>query len=123
MITKEFLALLLFLSVILAAILFLLLGQITVRKLRKNPITKSKLGPAYVRSWEVINVAQALVLPRFLVDKLEKSRVSNFYADARLLREHTNAFDRFLGVSFFLLWSATGLSLIVWGILEAYGFL
>ena len=45
-------------------ILYVLFGQITVRKLRNNPKTKDALGLEYASGWDIINVAQALAFPR-----------------------------------------------------------
>lgn len=47
-----------------ACILYVLFGQLTVRKLRKNPNTKDLLGVEYVSGWDIINVAQAFAFPR-----------------------------------------------------------
>jgi hypothetical protein len=55
---------LLILATILTGIMFVLFGQITVRKLRKNPKTRNALGLEYVSGWDVINAAQALAFPR-----------------------------------------------------------
>jgi len=48
----------------LTAILYVIFGQVTVKKLRKNPKTKDALGLEYVSGWDIINVAQALAIPR-----------------------------------------------------------
>jgi len=40
-----------------AGFLFVLFGQITVRKLRKNPATKNELGVEFLSGWDIINVA------------------------------------------------------------------
>ena len=43
-----------------ACILFVIFGQVTVRKLRKNPETKHELGLEFAGGWDILNVAQAL---------------------------------------------------------------
>ncbi len=65
------------LSVILAvvfisAVLFVIFGQVTVRKLRKNPETKYELGIEFTSGWDILNVAQALSLPAVLEKKIKK---------------------------------------------------
>ena len=45
-------------EVFVVMLLYLLFGQITVRKLRKNPETKQSLGIEFVSGWDILNVAQ-----------------------------------------------------------------
>ena len=54
---------------IFACIFFVLFGQITVRKLRKNEKTKDALGLEFTSGWDILNVAQALSLPKKLKKK------------------------------------------------------
>jgi len=61
----------------LTAIFYVAFGQVTVKKLRKNPKTKDILGLEYVSGWNIINVAQALAIPRSWSRKLEKSPLSS----------------------------------------------
>jgi len=44
--------------------LFVLLGQVTVRKLRKNSETKDHLGISLASGWDIINVANAFSEPK-----------------------------------------------------------
>ena len=94
----------------LTAILYVLFGQITVKKLRKNPKTKSALGLELVSGWDIINAAQAIAIPRSLSRKLENSPLSSIYANSSLLYENTNRFDRILGAVFYWLLLVSGLS-------------
>lgn len=94
----------------LAAILYVLFGQITVKKLRKNPKTKGALGLEYVSGWDIINVAQALAIPRTWSRKLENSPLSSIYANSGLLFDNTSKFDRILGAIFYWLLMVSGLS-------------
>lgn len=48
------------------SVLFVIFGQVTVRKLRKNPETRHELGIGFASGWDITNVAQALSLPEFL---------------------------------------------------------
>lgn len=94
---------------ILSAILYVVFGQITVRKLRKNPKTKDALGLEFVSGWDIINVAQAFSLPRRWMRKIERSKFSSMYAHSSVLFENTTKFDRILGCIFYWLLTLSGL--------------
>lgn len=94
---------------ILSAILYVAFGQITVRKLRKNPKTKDALGLEFVSGWDIINVAQAFSLPRRWMIKIERSKFSSMYAHSSVLFENTTKFDRVLGCIFYWLLTLSGL--------------
>ena len=94
----------------LACILYVVFGQVTVRKLRKNPKTKDGLGLEYASGWDIINVAQAFSLPRSLTRKIENSKFSFMYANASVLFENTTKFDQVLGCVFYWLLTISGLS-------------
>ena len=104
-----------------ALIFFLLFGQITVRKLRKNPETKDELGFEFISGWDIINVAQALSLPKFLTRKLKNSPLSALHANSALLKKHTNKFDQVLGKFFFALYLFSGLTFIFLALLGFLG--
>lgn len=105
----------------LVMILFVLFGQITVRKLRKNPETKNELGMEFVSGWDIVNVAQALAMPKFIMRIFKSAPLSALYADADLLHKHTNAFDRLLGSLFYWLLMISGLSGTLLVLLNALG--
>lgn len=94
----------------LTAVLYVVFGQFTVRKLRKNPETKEILGLEYVSGWDIINVAQALAIPRSWSRKLERSPLSSLYANSGLLFKNTSRLDRVLGATFYWLLIVSGLS-------------
>jgi len=99
-----------FFFIFLACIFYVLFGQITVRKLRKNPKTKGALGMEYASGWDIINVASALAIPRSWSRKLEKSPLSYLYAKSDLLFENTTKFDQVLGAIFYWLLMGSGLA-------------
>ncbi|WDD97404.1 hypothetical protein [Thalassomonas actiniarum] len=109
--------------IFLACILYVLFGQITVRKLRKNPKTKDALGIEYSSGWDIINVAQALAMPRSWSRKLEKSPLSYLYANSDLLFENTTKFDQVLAAVFYWLLTISGLSAALLLLLNALGLL
>jgi len=100
---------LLILASIISGILYVAFGQITVRKLRKNPKTKDALGLEFVSGWDIINVAQAFSLPRRWMIKIERSKFSSMYAHSSVLFENTTKFDRVLGCIFYWLLTLSGL--------------
>lgn len=103
-------------------IIFVLFGQITVRKLRKNPATKEELGVEFMSGWDILNVAEALAFPNFMARKLKNSPLSGLYADKDLLQKHTNRFDKILGTIFYVLFLASGLTFAFLALLAFLGF-
>lgn len=104
-------------AVFLTMILFVLFGQVTVRKLRKNPETKNDLGIEFVSGWNIINVAKALAIPQ----KLKDSPLSALYTNVELLHKHTNAFDRTLAILFYWVLIFSGFSGTLLVLLNAVG--
>ncbi len=104
-----------------AMILFVVFGQVTVRKLRKNSETKDKLGIEFSSGWDILNVAGALALPRWLNRKLRDSPLSSLYANADILDRNTNAFDRILATLFYMLFVFSGSTMILMVLLEVFG--
>jgi hypothetical protein len=113
----------LLLGALLSMVLFVLFGQITVKKLRNNPLTKNELGVELVSGWDIINVAQSLSLPMSLINKFRKTRLSFLYSNVDLLIIHTNKFDRILAALFYWVLTVTGLSTILWACLDTLGLL
>jgi|SRR5690554_1056106 len=99
-----------FIFMLIACVLYVVFGQVTVRKLRKNSKTRDELGLQLVSGWDIINVAQALSFPESWSKKLEKSSISFFYANTKVLRENTNRLDRILGALFYWTMMSSGLS-------------
>jgi len=93
--------------------LYVIFGQVTVRKLRKNPETKDALGVEFASGWDILNVAKAFAMPKAITRKWKKSKQSAFYADIDLLFKHTSNFDRVLGIVFYWIYAFTGFSLIL----------
>lgn len=102
-------------------ILYVVFGQITVRKLRKNPATKDALGLEFASGWDIVNVAQAIAIPRSWSKKLEQSPLSSLYAKSQILRENTSWFDRGLAATFYWLFTLSGLGMIVLVLLNSFG--
>lgn len=105
-----------------ALIMYVLFGQITVRKLRKNPELRHALGLELVSGWDIINVAQALATPKVIMKKLSKTPLAAAFANAELLKKHTNKFDRVLGTFFYSLLMFSGLSFAALALFDMLGF-
>jgi hypothetical protein len=102
-------------------ILFVIFGQITVRKLRKNPTTKDQLGVELASGWDILNVAKAIALPRFITDKFKASPLSALHANTDELLKHTNQFDRILAHLFYWLFVIVGFSFVLMALLDTLG--
>ena len=105
-----------------SAILYVLFGQITVRKLRKNPTTKNALGLEFISGWDIINAAQALAWPECLLKKLERGSLYAMHAKADVLKAHTTKFDRVLAKLFYYSLMLSGGGGIIVVILDKFGF-
>lgn len=92
-----------FLFVLIGWVLFILFGQITVRRLRKNPVTRNRLGLELASGWDIFNVAGAMCRPQWLSNRLRHSTLSFTAADERPIYENTNWFDRLLGRTMFIM--------------------
>lgn len=90
-----------FFGMIISLVFCVLFGQITVRKLRKNPKTKNLLGAELASGWDIFNAAQALSLPRSITRKLAASPLAGFSANRDALDNNTNVFDRVLAKTFY----------------------
>ncbi len=102
-------------------ILYVLFGQLTVRKLRKNPIVKGKLGIELVSGFDILNVANALSHPKWLRNRISRSTLSFLAADYQALYENTTLFDRILGRVFWGSFLASNSSMLLLVILDKIG--
>lgn len=108
-------------AIFIAMILFVLFGEMTVRKLRKNPATKDVLGIEFASGWNIGNVAFAFAMPRWMNRKLRNSPLAALHADADLLERYTNRFDRILGRAFFWLLVLAVSSIFIAALMGATG--
>lgn len=110
-------------TVFIVMLLYILFAQVTVKKLRKNPETKEHLGMEFVSGWGIINVAQALAMPSWIMRKFKKAKLSFLYANVDILTKHTNKFDRLLACAFYWLMMLSGLFMAFWALLDIIGLL
>ena len=105
-----------------SAALYVIFGQITVRKLRKNPETKQELGIEFVSGWDIFNVATVLALPKSYAQKMRKRHVTGLlHANVDLLYKHTTVLDRLLARLFYWSWMLSSFALIMLMILNWFG--
>ena len=110
----------LFVLMLISWIFFIAFSQITVRKLRKNLDTKESLGFEFASGFDVINVAQALAIPKRITDRFSNSALFWLHADSQLVRRHTNGFDKIFAVVFYWTFMITGLGVGITSILMAF---
>ena len=99
------------LNCIIAWILFIFFGQKTVRRLRKNPATKDHLGAVFFSGQDILNVAQALSLPKKIAKKFDSN--GGLAANSELVRKHTSKFEQIFAVFFYWHFMLTAVTLII----------
>ena len=107
--------------VIIDSILFVMFGQKTVSKLRKNPDTKDALGGEFMSGRDIFNITIALGFPRELNRILKKSAFAPFNADVDLLEKHLTRFDLILAKVHFSLWMSSVLAMLIFMLLYKFG--
>ena len=107
---------------VLFGILLVLFGQITVRKLRKNPATRDHLGVELMSGWDIFNTAWALSKPKSWLKVSEEGPFSFMHAKSSLLYQHTTRFDRILARTFTCLHLLLGWTVFMLGILGFLGY-
>lgn len=100
-------------GMLIGLIFYVIFGQVTVKKLRKNPDTKDALGVEFASGWDIYNAAQALSLPKALTRRLESSSLSAMYARSECLRKKTSTLDRLLAFVFYWIFTISGFTLIM----------
>jgi uncharacterized membrane protein len=111
------------LTSIIACILFVLFGQVTVRKLRKNPVTKDALGIKFVSGWDIFNAAMILTFTRKYGRRIKQVPFGTLHANADVLYEHTTRLDRVLARVFFVPWALTGVFAVALMLLDLCEFI
>ncbi len=101
-------------SMMISGLLFVIFGQVTVRKLRKDPATRSLLGIEFLSGWDIVSASSALSRPDWLTWRLERGALRGLFADSQALKAHTTRLDRGLaqacywGMRFAVAW------IVVW---------
>jgi hypothetical protein len=108
---------------LISLILCVIFGQVTVRKLRKNPETKGELGMEFIGGMDIFNVGVAFTLPRKFTRLGQKGPLRILSANADLLYKHTTRFDRILARVFIIPATFSLFGLLGLSIMEKFGFL
>jgi hypothetical protein len=112
----------LILAVMLTGILFVAFGQVTVRKLRKNPATRDALGFEHIGGADIATAAFSLLVPKSLWFRYRQRREEGWPApDPGLLRQHMSKLDQILGKTLASIWLATMLAFFVYACAESAG--
>jgi hypothetical protein len=101
---------------IVSGILFVVFGEVTVRRLRKDPATRHHLGFELCSGWDIVNAAVALSWPAPPKRRPEHGAQSDLHANKEILLQHTSRLDRILGRAYY----ATMVSSFLW--IALYGF-
>ena len=114
-----------FVMLLVGSVLFIIFGQVTMRKLRKNPETKHELGIEFVSGWDILNVAQALSLPKSVVRRIKRNATSmglpEYEVDIDIFYKHTTVFDRVLARLFYWLAVSSISAMFILMILDEFG--
>ena len=110
-----------FIDMLIACVLFVVFGQVTVRRLRKKPETRDHLGLEFASGWDILNVAQVLAIPRSWSKRMERSPLAALNAKSDVIFQYTNRFDKILGCIFFWSFASSGTLLILLVILSRLG--
>jgi hypothetical protein len=89
------------LSFLLWGSLLVVFGEVTVRRLRRDPATRGHLGHEFLPGWDIVNVAVALSWPRRLKRRLDRGMLGGFHANTELMLCHTSLLDRILARAFY----------------------
>ena len=103
-------------------ILYVIFGQVTVRKLRKNPETKNVLGVELASGYDIWNVAGAFSTPQWLRKRMSRSSFYHvFSANYDILYKHTTKFDRVFARVVWVFTMGPGLVMAILCIFYAFG--
>lgn len=119
--TGNILGVIMIVGLLFSMIFYVLFGQLTVRKLRKNQETKDNLGIELASGLDVLNVAGALTRPKWLDKRIKASPTSSFATDSKMLYQHTTIFDRILARLFCIIFYSTGTFTIFFIFADLFG--
>ena len=83
-------------AMLVAGVMYLVFGQVTVRRLRKSPATRDCLGMELLNGGDIVLVAQALTWPGWMQQRAENGCLGFMVARSRVIRQYTNRLDRIL---------------------------
>lgn len=102
----------LLLSSIFSWVLFIIFGRVTVSRLRKDPKSSSNLGFQLFSGQDVLNVAQAIALPRSLTRKMSSGSWGALRVDPDIVEELISPLERRLAKVMFWSITSTGVGIV-----------
>jgi len=120
----EFIApLVLIFSATIGWILFFIINIKTVRRLRKNPITRDELGFHLFWGWYAITISQALFFSKEWTTKRRNRPNGYMFANKDLVEQYTTPFEKITCKLMIILGFFALASLLIFMILDAVTFL
>lgn len=110
------------LMLVITGIIFVIFGQVTVRKLRSIPMCKDLLGIELVSGWSIFNVAIIMSMPKRWSRILNNGAMSFYFPNAEALGKYTTRTDRLLAHLLFGLTYATVIGLFALMAMDKLGF-
>ncbi len=90
-------------SVLMGWVLFFIINIKTVRRLRKNPITKDELGFHLFWGWYALNLSVALFASKKWMIKRRSHSDGYLFANPDLMRQYTTLFEKIICKTLILL--------------------
>ncbi len=113
--------LVLVISLIMTCILFIVINLKTVRRLKKNPITKDAMGFHLIWGWYAPNISLALFVSKKQMTKRKECSHGFMFADPDLMRQYTTPFEKVICKLFVILGLLSVVNLFIIGILDQMG--
>ena len=117
----KFLEIVFVLGFSISSFLYVVILLITVRKLRKNPETKSFLDPPSANGFDVIKCSETLAFPLSWYDKYSVQLSMPSLDMTIIFREHTNIFDKAVAIIFFWLAHILMIFFFFYVVLDLFG--
>ncbi len=107
-----------FFSMIMACMLFFFINLTTVRRLRKNPITKDELGFHLFWGWYALNISEALFVSKKRMTKRRSHSDGYLFANPDLVRQYTMPFEKVICKLLIILGLFSILGVLIFGLLD-----
>ncbi len=111
-----------FSSMIVSWILFFIINIKTVRRLRKNPITKNELGFHLFWGWYALNISETLLFSKEWTIRRRNSSNGYMFANYDLVHQYTTPFEKVICKLCIILSLFSVLGLLTIEILSYFGF-
>ncbi len=116
---REIIVWTIFLSLMFTPILFFIINIKTVRRLRKNPITKDAMGFYLFWGWYALNLSVALFASKKWMTKRRSYSDGYLFANPDLMRQYTTPFEKVICKLFVILGLFSVLGLLISSFLDS----